>query len=109
MTQRLYRFRPRSTLLEALLILLPPVGSGAIYADEIAKPSGSATEAPAGRELPSRGERGARKITYSDWRNFCFKTPGSKAVCRTTMAGRFQAGQSGVRIDLIGRDGDKAA
>jgi invasion protein IalB len=109
MTQRLYRFRPRSTLLAALLILLPPVGSGAIYADEIAKPSGSATEAPAGRELPSRGERAAREITYSDWRKFCFKTPGSKAVCRTTMAGAFQTGQSAVRIDLIERDGDKAA
>src|SRR3954451_6824455 len=109
MTQRLYRFRPRSTLLAALLILLPPVGSGAIYADEIAKPSGSATSGPAGREPPSRGERAAREITYSDRRKFCFKTPGSKAVCRTTMAGAFQTGQSAVRIDLIERDGDKAA
>src|SRR3954453_4774577 len=109
MTQRLYRFRPRSTLLAALLILLPPVGSGAIYADEIAKPSGSATETPAGRELASRGERAAREITYSDWRKFCFKTPGSTVVCRTSISGTFETGQSAVRIDLIERDGDPAA
>src|SRR3954453_4069599 len=109
MSPRLYRCRIRSTLLAALLILLPPVGSGAIYADEIAKPSGPATETAAGRELASRGERAAREIKYSDWRKFCFKTPGSKAVCRTTLAGAFQTGQSSVRIDLIERDGDKAA
>jgi invasion protein IalB len=109
MSPRPYQFRSGSKLLAALLILLLPVGSGAIYADEIAKPSGSAADTAAGRELASRGERAAREIKYSDWRKFCFKTPGSKAVCRTTLAGAFQTGQSAVRIDLIERDGDKAA
>jgi len=30
-------------------------------------------------------------------------------VCRTTIAGTFETGQSAVRVDLIEREGDKAA
>ena len=30
-------------------------------------------------------------------------------VCRTTISGTFETGQSAVRIDLIEREGDKAA
>ena len=54
-------------------------------------------------------QRMAREITYSDWRKFCFKTPGTNMVCRTTISGTFETGQSAVRIDLIEREGDKAA
>ena len=56
-----------------------------------------------------RGQRAAREIKYSDWRKFCFKTPGTNMVCRTTISGTFETGQSAVRIDLIEREGDKAA
>jgi invasion protein IalB len=56
-----------------------------------------------------RGQRAAREIQYSDWRKFCFKVPGTNIVCRTTITGTFQTGQSAVRIDLIEREGDKAA
>jgi invasion protein IalB len=51
----------------------------------------------------------AREIKYSDWRKYCFKTPGTNMVCRTTISGTFETGQSAVRIDLIEREGDKAA
>jgi invasion protein IalB len=51
----------------------------------------------------------AREIKYSDWRKVCFKTPGTNTVCRTTISGTFETGQSAVRIDLIEREGDKAA
>jgi len=77
----------------ALSILLPTAfGYGGAY----------------GQQKPG-GQRAAREITYSDWRKVCFKTPGSAVVCRTTISGSFDPGQSAVRIDLIDREGDKAA
>jgi invasion protein IalB len=68
-----------------------------------------ATEKPAGQEFAQRGQRMARAIKYSDWSKSCFKTPGTKTVCRTSISGTFETGQSAVRIDLIERDGDSAA
>lgn len=56
-----------------------------------------------------RGERKAREIKYGDWQKFCFKTPGSAMVCRTTISGTWETGQSAVRIDLIEREGEAAA
>jgi invasion protein IalB len=56
-----------------------------------------------------RGQRMAREIKYSDWSKVCFKTPGTNMVCRTSISGTFETGQSAVRIDLIEREGDKAA
>ena len=56
-----------------------------------------------------RGQRAASEIKYSDWRKICFKTPGTNLVCRTSISGTFETGQSAVRIDLIEREGDKAA
>ena len=56
-----------------------------------------------------RGQRTARDIKYSDWRKVCFKTPGTNMVCRTSISGTFETGQSAVRIGLIEREGDKAA
>jgi invasion protein IalB len=68
-----------------------------------------ANQQPAGQEFAVRGQRAAREIRYSDWRKFCFKTPGSSLVCRTSISGTFETGQSAVRIDLIEREGDPAA
>jgi invasion protein IalB len=109
MRPRLYRFQTKSRLFAGLAILLLPSGPGASYGQEAAKPNGLATERPAGQEFALRGQRLAREIKYSDWRKACFKTPGSSTVCRTTITGTFETGQSAVRIDLIERDGDKAA
>jgi invasion protein IalB len=61
------------------------------------------------KPLEPRGAREARDIKYGDWQKFCFKTPGSNMVCRTTIAGTFETGQSAVRIDLIEREGEGAA
>jgi invasion protein IalB len=60
-------------------------------------------------ETGPRGERNAREIRYGDWQKFCFKTPGSNMVCRTTISGTWETGQSAVRIDLIEREGESAA
>ena len=60
-------------------------------------------------ELGLRGERKAREIKYGDWKKHCFKTPGSNMVCRTTISGTWETGQSAVRIDLIEREGESNA
>jgi invasion protein IalB len=61
-------------------------------------------------EMASRGQREqVRKIKYGDWQKVCFKTPGSGTVCRTTISGTFETGQSAVRADLIERDGESKA
>jgi invasion protein IalB len=71
--------------------------------------AGSAMAQQNGKEIGPRGERKAREIKYGDWQKFCFKTPGSNMVCRTTIAGTWETGQSAVRIDLIEREGESTA
>ena len=56
-----------------------------------------------------RGQRAARQIEYTDWRKVCFKTPGTSMVCRTTIVGTWETGQSAVRVDLIEKQGEPAA
>jgi invasion protein IalB len=60
-------------------------------------------------EFALRGQRDARAIQYSGWQKFCFKTPGANAVCRTTISGKWETGQSAIRIDLIEREGEGSA
>jgi invasion protein IalB len=59
---------------------------------------------PAGPEVAQRGQRAARAISYGDWRKFCFQPAGTKMVCRTTITGTWETGQTAVRIDLIERE-----
>jgi invasion protein IalB len=59
---------------------------------------------PGGAEVALRGQRAAREIKYGDWRKFCFKPAGTKMVCRTTISGTWETGQTAVRIDLIERE-----
>ena len=108
--------RPRRSLGgSGLLVALPVLsllnfGIGAGQAQQPAKPEGGPpNDKSAGAEVAPRGQREAREITYSDWRKTCFKTPGTNMVCRTSITGTFATGQSAVRIDLIEREGDKAA
>jgi invasion protein IalB len=61
-------------------------------------------------EVASRGQRGlVRQIKYGDWQKFCFKTPGTNMVCRTTITGTWDTGQIAIRADLIEREGDAKA
>src|SRR5258706_10553256 len=103
--------QPRSSPMAILpILLLLDFGSGAAYGQQTAKPEGpSPNERPPGQEFALRGQRAAREIKYSDWRKFCFKVPGANMVCRTTITGTFETGQSAVRIDLIEREGDNSA
>jgi invasion protein IalB len=105
------RFRSSSiSCLPALLVLALYGAVGPGYAQQPSPPSGAqASEKPSGQEFAPRGQRMAREIKYSDWRKLCFKTPGTNMVCRTTISGTFETGQSAVRIDLIEREGEGAA
>lgn len=60
-------------------------------------------------EFAARGQREARSIKYGDWQKNCFKPGGAKMICRTTISGTFETGQTAVRIDVIERESDKAA
>jgi invasion protein IalB len=109
--QRSRRYYGQSSLVTALSVLmLLDFGTGTAFAQQAAKPEGNpASEKPAGQEFALRGQRAAREIKYSDWRKVCFKTPSTNLVCRTSISGTFETGQSAVRIDLTEREGDKAA
>ena len=109
--QPLHRFRSSSiSSLPVLLVLMLCSSLGPSYGQQPSPTSGSQTnEKPPGQEFAPRGQRMAREIKYSDWRKFCFKTPGTNMVCRTTISGTFETGQSAVRIDLIEREGEGAA
>jgi invasion protein IalB len=61
-------------------------------------------------DIASRGQRSlVRPIKYGDWHKFCFKAAGSNQVCRTTISGNFDTGQSAIRADLIEREGEAKA
>ncbi|MGJ4942340.1 invasion associated locus B family protein [Bradyrhizobium sp. HKCCYLS1011] len=71
-------------------------------ADKDAKPSASDSE--------PRGQRSTiRDIRYGEWRKVCFQPSDAKMVCRTTLGGTWQTGQSAVRADLIEREGEPTA
>lgn len=90
----------------ALSVLLLPSPADAQRA---APPGGDANRADE-PEVASRGQRSlVRQIKYGDWQKFCFKTPGTGMVCRTTVSGIWDTGQTAVRVDLIEHDGDDKA
>jgi invasion protein IalB len=90
----------------ALSILLR---SGLADAQQTAPPS-TGTEKAIEPEMASRGQRNlVRQIKYGDWQKFCFKTPGTSMVCRTTITGSWDTGQTAVRADLIEREGEDKA
>jgi invasion protein IalB len=64
---------------------------------------------PASAEVSQRGQRMANDIKYGDWRKLCFKPGGAKSVCRTSITGTYETGQTAVRVDLIEREGDHTA
>ena len=95
------RYRFLISLCAAAMLVLPP---GAIRAQQAA-PSASGK---ASSDVAARGQRSlVRQIKYGDWQKFCFKTTGTNQVCRTTISGTFDTGQSAVRVDLIEREGEE--
>jgi len=48
-------------------------------------------------------------MRYGEWRKICFRPGGATKVCRTTLSGTWETGQSAIRADLIEREGEPAA
>lgn len=113
MINRSFRRRRRQTFFAgaALLVLLmfDFISNTAHGQQPDQSKSPPPNEKPAGQEFALRGQRAAREIKYTDWRKVCFKTPGTNTVCRTTISGTWETGQSAVRIDLIEKEGEPAA
>src|SRR5689334_10576271 len=87
-----------SVLLLSCLLLSVPADA------QQSAPTGEKSHEP---EMASRGQRSlVRQIKYGDWKKVCFKTPGSGMVCRSSISGTFDTGQSAVRADLIEREGE---
>ena len=101
----------RASLMSVLLAVLiaPLFGIDLASTQQVAQAAGDTTIGKPTGEFALRGNRTAREIKYGDWRKVCFKTPGTKAVCRTTISGTFETGQTAVRIDLIEKEGEPAA
>ena len=70
---------------------------------------GLAAQADKAAEVPTRGQREAKDITYGDWQKLCFKPGGAPMLCRTSITGKFPTGQMAVRVDLIEREGAPTA
>lgn len=99
---RRHRLLP-CTLCAASLLVLPQN----VACAQPAAPS--ASDKPSSEIVP-RGQRSlVRQIKYGDWQKFCFKTTGTNQVCRTSISGNFDTGQSAVRVDLIEREGEGKA
>ena len=80
------------------------LGSNAALAQQALPTATKAAE----DEFAARGPREARNIKYGDWQKLCFKPGGAKMVCRTTISGTFETGQTALRIYLTEREGDSA-
>src|SRR4051812_46824151 len=99
----------RSGMLLAVAAALSLTASETARSQQVApdrQPSAAAADAP---EVGQRGQRATREIKYGDWRKFCFAAAGTKTVCRTSITGTFETGQTAVRVDLIEREGDGSA
>ena len=110
---RTHRFPQNPHLTVALaafsLLLVPNLVIGSAQGQQSAGPNAASHGDKSKMEFALRGQRDAHAIQYGDWQKFCFKTPGANAVCRTTISGKWETGQSAVRIDLIERDGEGSA
>jgi invasion protein IalB len=100
--------RDLAKLSVATLLLAAFVGEAASQQAPQDTPSVATT--PGNAELAPRGLRPAiRAISYGDWQKLCFKAAGAKALCRSTITGKFDTGQTAVRVDLIEREGEDSA
>jgi invasion protein IalB len=105
------RLRLQACFASTVLLVLPVLDLAFSRAGgQPAQQAGTASaEKPPGQEFGLRGQRAAREIRYTGWRKVCFRTPGANTVCRTTISGSWETGQSAVRIDLIEKEGEPAA
>jgi invasion protein IalB len=91
--------------LTLVAFIIVPMSATLAYGQQPATVGGSDEKSKA--EFALRGQREARAIKYGEWQKLCFKTPGANLMCHTTISGKWENGQSAVRIDLIEREGQE--
>ena len=102
--------RRSQSLLGLTHVLAAAFSSAYVAHRALAQQSPPATDkASAAAEVGQRGQRTAREIKYGDWRKLCFKAAGTSVMCRSTISGTWETGQTAVRVDLIEREGDGTA
>ncbi len=92
------------SILFAALILSAMIAAGPANGQKV--PTGAQAREP---EIALRGQREARDIRFGDWEKVCFKPGGAKMVCRTTISGSFNTGQTAVRVYLTEREDNSGA
>ncbi|WP_245474705.1 invasion associated locus B family protein [Bradyrhizobium sp. Leo121] len=92
------------SILFAALILSAMIAAGPANGQKV--PTGAQAGEP---EIALRGQREARDIRFGDWEKVCFKPGGAKMVCRTTISGSFNTGQTAVRVYLTEREDNSGA
>jgi invasion protein IalB len=105
MTMQPARLFP-AVLVSITLMLLMTLSAGRSAYGQPAVAAGAQSGAP---EIALRGQRDARDIKFGDWEKFCFKPGGVKMVCRTTISGTFNTGQTAVRLYLTEREENDGA
>jgi len=111
MTKSYYR-KPRlgrAAKLFLATLLIAALASGTSMQQAASRQKSAVASKATGAEVAPRGQRTANGITYGDWRKLCFKAGGAKTLCRTTITGTFETGQTAVRVDLIERESDRTA
>src|ERR1700752_4150798 len=88
--------RHQRCLLVCLGLALTLPAAGQALAQQAMKPAD---------EFAARGQREARAIKYGDWEKLCFKPGGARMVCRTSISGTFETGQTAVRLYVTEGEG----
>lgn len=95
-----------SRWLHILLITLALPAAASALAQQATSPMAAKPDSDV---FAARGQREARSIKYGDWQKLCFRPGGAKMVCRTSISGAFETGQTAVRVYLTEREGDSTA
>ena len=63
-------------------------------------------------EIAPRGQHPLREVTYAPWRKLCFRAvqeADAKMICRTTISGKWDTGQTVIKLDLIEQESNPNA
>ena len=103
------RHAPRLSRRDHFAILVVAIAGLALAGQALSQQQTPALPESAKTEVAPRGQRSANDIRFGDWHKLCFKAGGASTLCRTTITGKFETGQTAVRVDLIEREGDDTA
>jgi invasion protein IalB len=109
----LQKFAVDWAIAAALVAVCAPIGATSACGQQVV-PFGDvpATTHFPEMEIASRGQHPIREITYSPWRKLCFRAVQDSdvtMVCRTAISGKWDNGQTVLKVDLIERESNPNA